>query len=249
MKLKQKLFDLLESDNGRGSKASIVIDIFIIFLIFLTIVSTIVESYGVFYNKHSKEFFYLESIITIIFTIEYFLRIYISKIKYQKSSFSSAIKFIFSFHGIIDILAIIPYYLSLIFAVDIRFLRILRLLRVFKFTRYFSVFKYVLDCIKKDIRALSVSFFMAILFMIIFSVIIYNLENPKQPENFPDIPSTMWWGIITMTTIGYGDIYPVTPLGKIFASIYAVFSIFLLAVPTAILTSSFINEIKDKNKN
>jgi Ion transport protein. len=141
--------------------------------------------------------------------------------------------------AIIDLIAIAPFYLSFFFVMDLRFLRILRVMRIFKLTRYSESMTLLLQILRRESRSLASSFFILLVIMVIAASAIYLIEHDVQPEHFTSIPATMWWAIVTLTTVGYGDVYPVTIAGKLFASLIMIAGIGLVALPTAILASSF----------
>ena len=151
--------------------------------------------------------------------------------------------------ALIDLLAILPFFLTFI-SLDLRFirtLRLFRLFRVFKFVRYSNSLRLFGKVIKHKKEELIVTATIMFVLVILTSSFIYLAEHEAQPDKFTDIPSSMWWAIVTLTTVGYGDVFPVTPLGKIFAAIIAILGIGMFALPTGILGASFVEEI-DKMK-
>ncbi|HKJ78282.1 MAG TPA: ion transporter [Prolixibacteraceae bacterium] len=183
---------------------------------------------------------FFEIITVIIFTIEYLLRLFVAKNKRQ---------FVFSFYGIIDLLAILPFYLS--FKIDLRSIRILRLFRLF---RIFKIIRY-----SKAIRRFARAFLSIkeelVLFLILSSFLlflsavgIYYFENPAQPEVFQSVFHSMWWAVATLTTVGYGDIYPITVGGKIFTGFMLFIGLGVIAVPTGLIASA-LTKTKDDNSN
>lgn len=183
---------------------------------------------------------FFEIITVIIFTIEYLLRLFVAKNKR---------KFVFSFYGIIDLLAILPFYLS--FKIDLRSIRILRLFRLF---RIFKIIRY-----SKAIRRFARAFLSIkeelVLFLILSSFLlflsavgIYYFENPAQPEVFQSVFHSLWWAVATLTTVGYGDIYPITVGGKIFTGFMLFIGLGVIAVPTGLIASA-LTKTKDDNSN
>ena len=168
--------------------------------------------------------------------------------------------------AIIDFLAILPFYIEIIAyflpkifpsighltdIIDLRFIRVLRLmrlLRIFKLNRYSSSMKMIGDVIKTEKEKLFITIFMTGIMMILSSALVYTVEHDSQPEAFPNIYASMWWAIATLTTVGYGDVYPITPLGKIFSGIIALLGIGLVALPTGILSGSFVNAINEEKE-
>jgi len=171
-----------------------------------------------------------EMVVVLIFTIEYCLRVYVADNK---------LRYIFSFYGIFDLLAILPFYLSL--SIDLRSLRIFRLFRlfrIFKLTRYNSAmlrFKNAFVSVREE---LVLAFVAAAFVLYLSSVGIYYFESEQQPEKFGSIFHCMWWAIVTLTTVGYGDAYPITAGGKVFTGCLMVLGLGVVAVPTALFASA-----------
>lgn len=222
-------------------------------LILLNVVAIILESFKELRLKYHEYFFWFEVFSVMIFTVEYFLRIWNAYIENkQKNKFRSVIKYIFSILAIIDLIAILPFYLPLLIPFDLRFVRILRmvrLLRILKFNRYSNSLKLLADVIKDKKTDLTITIFITFLLLLFASTMMYYVETDIQPELFPDILSSFWWAIATLTTVGYGDIYPITSMGKFIAGIIALLGIGLVALPTGILSSAFIERINKNKKN
>lgn len=248
--LKQTIYEIME-DDVKESVAHSIFESFIVLLIILNTFAIVIESVS-----SNKEFLRVFEIFSItVFTIEYFLRIYTSSCKYPElSKGKAAIKFIFSAIGLIDLLSILPFYLSfhpLIMADGrvLRVIRLLRLTRLMKLHRYLDSLKLIQNVFKKRKNELIVTAFIAFLLIIIASILMYEIEKTAQPDKFPDVISAFWWAIATLTTIGYGDIYPITTLGKVISAIISLIGIGFIALPTAIISTSFLDEIKEaKNR-
>ncbi len=227
MTVKEKLKKIIEGNDSLLGK---VFDLFIQGLIILSIISFSLETLPDIDPKLKKHLDILEIVTVIIFTMEYLLRIFVAKRK---------LKFVFSFFGIIDFLAIFPFYLAL--GVDfrtIRAIRLLRLFRVFKVFRYTKAIKHFRDAFK-SVREELVLFLVAACILLYFaSVGIYYFENAVQPEEFSSIFDGLWWAVATLTTVGYGDVYPITTGGKIFTFIILLVGLGIVAVPTGIIASA-----------
>lgn len=195
---------------------------------------------------------YFEVFSVIVFTIEYILRICSCNIdnKYQHPIVGRVV-FALKPLVIVDLLAILPFYLPMIIPLDLRIvrsLRLFRLFRIFKIGRYsrsLSILRYVIDDKKEE---LFLVLFVVFIMLIIFSSLMFYLEKDAQPDTFSSIPNAMWWGIITLTTVGYGDIYPVTTLGKIIGAIIAFLGIGMFALPAGILGSGLMEAINKKDQ-
>jgi voltage-gated potassium channel len=248
--MKQRIYNLVEK-GAHGSKINLVFDYFILCLIILNVTAVALDTLtGI--NVALLQFLRIFEIFSIIiFTIEFLLRLYVSDITHPASNkFYSALKFIFSPFGLIDILAILPFYIPFIIKADLRFLRILRLIRffrIFKISRYNSTLKLIWDVIKEKKAELQMTFFIALLMLLVSAFLMYHVENPVQPEKFTNVFSSLWWAVSTLTTVGYGDIAPVTTLGKIISSFVSILGIGIIALPTGIISAGFIQKI-DKNK-
>jgi voltage-gated potassium channel len=154
----------------------------------------------------------------------------------------------FSPIALVDLFAILPFYLSLYWAIDLRFLRVLRLLRLFKLTRYSPALGALLDVVQKEADALLAALVVLLMMLVISAGGIYLLENELQPETFGSMPDSMWWAIVTLTTVGYGDVIPVTTLGKMFGGFIGLIGIGMIALPAAILASGFAENIRGRKQ-
>ncbi len=181
----------------------------------------------------------IEWFSVIIFSVEYILRIYVA---------DSKPKFIFSFFGIIDLLAILPFYLS--FGIDLRSLRALRFLRLFrilKLVRYNKAMNHFTRAIKSAKEEIFLFIFITLILIYFSAVGIYYFENQAQPEHFSSIFDSLWWAIITLTTVGYGDVYPITVGGKVFTFFILMIGLGIVAIPTGIISSALTKSIDKKN--
>ena len=175
----------------------------------------------------------IELVTVIIFTIEYILRFYTANKK---------IDYFLSFYGIVDLIAILPFYLTL--GIDLRSIRVIRLLRLTKLLRYNTSLSVLKDAFIRIKSELIIFTFTSVILIYISSIGIYYFENTAQPEAFKSIFHCMWWAVCTLTTVGYGDIYPITVGGKIFTSIISLLGIGIIAIPTGLLASSLSSSVK-----
>ena len=197
------------------------------FLILASAVAFVLETESAF-DKYKTEFEILDWTFLILFTAEYILRIYTAPDKKA---------FIFSFFGIVDLLAILP---SLVLIPGFRVLRVLRFLRIFrifKATRFILAVDRMIEALGEVKRELLALVILSSLFVYLAACGIYFFERTEQPEDFGSIPDAMWWAIVTLTTIGYGDVYPVTPGGKVFTALVALVGVGLIAIPSGLLAS------------
>jgi len=225
---KKKLHEVIyEADTPAGKW----FDIILIIAIIISIVLVMLESVQSFDEKHHEFLNISEWIITILFTLEYIARV----ICVRRPS-----TYIFSFYGIIDFLATIPKYLSLIFVgthalVALRALRLLRVFRILKLGRYLGASKSLMTALKASRIKIAVFLFAIIVLTIILGTVMYLIEGPEN--GFTSIPHSMYWAIVTLTTVGYGDMSPHTPFGQFIASIVMILGYGIIAVPTGIVTS------------
>lgn len=245
-KIKKRSFEIVQQAN-ENDIVSKIFDISLITLIILNLVIVLAETFNI--PKDLQIVLnYAETISVIIFTAEYLLRVWTADSLYpQKSPFKARIKYIFSFMALIDLLSILPFYLPLIIPIDLRVLRtvrIIRLLRIFKINRYTNALNTIGQVFKNKASQLVSSIMVVGVLMIISSVLMYNIENSVQPGAFSNAIETMWWTVVTLTTVGYGDVYPITVAGKILATIIAFLGIGMVAVPTGIITAGFSELLK-----
>ncbi len=244
-RIKRRIFEIIEVDDI-NDQASRIFDIFIITLICLNIIILIVETLNI-PDETRITFHMIELLSVFVFTTEYALRMWTSDMLFPKLIKPRAlIRYIVSPMAIIDLLAILPFYLPFIVQIDLRMLwllRIFRLSRMFKLNRYTNAFKTIMDVLRSRAPQLLSSVFVVVLLMIITSLLMYNAEHKAQPEVFQNAFSGLWWSVATFTTVGYGDIYPITLFGKVLGGIIALLGIGLLAVPTGIISAGFIENI------
>lgn len=241
--LKKKVYDFINEDSWFQN--------FIYALIILNISSLILASYKEIFGPFKWFFDLFELFSVAIFSLEYVLRLWTADLSLSKgSALSKRVKFGFSAYGLIDLIAILPFYLPLFFPFDLRVLRILRLfrlLRIFKLGRLSKSLQTIMSVLKDSKSELSLTLFVAFILLILSSTLMFYVENEAQPDKFENIGQSLWWSVATLTTVGYGDIYPITALGKIISSIIAIIGIGVLALPTGIISSAFINRLeKDK---
>ena len=247
MKIKKRIHEILEV-TAAGDAASRIFDIFIVTLIFLNVLAVILETIDKLSIQFSQFFRIFEVFSVIIFTLEYILRVWsCTKDPKFKSSLSGRIRFILTPLLLVDLFAILPFYLPMFIPFDLRFIRairLIRLFRLFKLGRYSAAIKLFGRVLKAKKEELFIAAFALFILLTISSSLLYYVEHKAQPEVFSSIPAAMWWGVATLTTVGYGDIYPVTALGKFLGAIISLLGIGLFAMPAGILSAGFIEEIR-----
>jgi voltage-gated potassium channel len=250
MTLRKKIYLILEK-SGTAGTVSWYVDLFLVVLITLNVLAIILESVAPIYNHFADLFHRFEVFSVAVFTVEYVLRVWTCR---EDSRYSKPIvgnvKYMFSLIGLIDLLAFIYFYLPFL-GFDMRFVRgfrMFRLFRLFKIARYVNTLKLMERVVREKRTELLITFVFTLLILLLSSSLMYYVEHNSHSEGFESIPETMWWGIATLTTVGYGDVTPITPLGKIFGGIIALIGIGLFALPAGILAGGFSDEIVKERK-
>jgi len=243
----RRVYEILDLARP-GDRASRIFDIFILSLIGLNIVALMLETVGSIYWRHYRAFQYFEAVSVIIFTAEYLLRLWscTSEPGYRHPV-AGRLRYGLRFLLLVDLLAIAPFYIPLLFGgLDLRFVRAIRLLRIFRLVkvgRYARSLQTLGRVLRSKREELVLVLFVLLLLLVISSSLLYEIEHRHQPEAFSSIPKTMWWAVTTLTTVGYGDMFPVTALGRVFASVTAILGIGLFAIPAGILSAGFSEEM------
>lgn len=255
MKTRNKFFELLNAaavESKQESRLESKLNLFLMVLIFLNVLAVILETEEPLYLPYRSLFHGFEVFSVLIFTAEYLLRLWsIPENPRFKHPLWGRTRFMATPMAIIDLLAILPFYLPMVFPFDLRFLRALRLFRIFrllKVGRYVKSLRTIKNVFHEKKEELLITIFSVLIFLVLSSSLMYFVEREAQPDKFSSIPAALWWGIATLTTIGYGDVYPVTLLGKILAAAIAILGIGLFALPAGILASGFSSEIRKKDQ-
>lgn len=226
--LKAKLQEIIFGAETTSGK---IFDIILIASILISVLVVMLDSIKSINQEYGELLYNIEWFFTIIFTIEYILRLY---------AVSKPIKYATSFFGVVDLLAIIPTYIGVFFPATryftvIRILRVLRIFRVLKFVQYIGAAKTLLIALKQSRRKITVFIFTVLTLVVIFGSLMYIIEG--EENGFTSIPRSIYWAIVTLTTVGYGDISPNTPLGQAFAAFIMILGYGIIAVPTGIVTA------------
>jgi len=249
--LREKIYNSLNVTH-HGSISARIVEFLLLVLIFLNVLSVVFETVESFELKYKSIMWDFEVFSVALFTFEYILRLWTCSLdeRYARPIFGR-IRYVVSFFALIDLLAILPFYLPIILPFDLRFLRAVRLFRLFrvlKVARYSKAIKSLGDVFKAKRAELGVTILTVLIFLTLASAIMYDIEHEAKPQNFPNIPTAMWWGVVTLTTVVYGDIYPITPVGKFIGAIIALAGIGLFALPAGILASGLAEQIHKKNE-
>ena len=228
---RERLYEIIfEADTPAGK----LFDIVLLIVILISIVLVMLESISSVNNKYHHILIVSEWTITVIFSIEYLLRILIVK---------KPFRYIFSFYGIIDFLSVIPTYMSLFIVgsqslIVIRILRLLRVFRILKLTRYTSAGRFLAKSMWASREKISIFIFFVLAIVVIMGTVMYLIEG--EANGFTSIPTSIYWAIVTLTTVGYGDISPQTPVGQFIASLVMIMGYAIIAVPTGIVTAEMM---------
>ncbi|MGO3238339.1 MAG: ion transporter [Psychroflexus halocasei] len=239
MSWKEKLHEIIyEADTRKGK----IFDVILLIVIAISIILVMLDSVQSIYDQYHDYFYYAEWIITIIFTIEYILRIICIK---------KPIKYIFSFYGIVDLLSTLPLYISFFFTTSyalmtLRALRLLRVFRILKITRYIGAGNRLMIALRSSLPKIMIFVFSVVIISFIAGTIMYLVEGPEH--GFTSIPVSIYWTIVTLTTVGFGDIHPVTPLGQSIATLIMVLGYGVIAVPTGIVSSEFVQNSNNQTQ-
>lgn len=248
--MKKRLYEILETASEDDS-VSRVFDIFIITLISLNVLAVVLETVESLAIQFSRFFTLFEIGSIVVFTVEYVLRLWVCTANKEFSApVTGRIRFILKPMALIDLVAILPFYLPVMFPLDPRFmraLRLFRLFRLFKMGRYSESLQTLGNVMKSKKEEMVVTFFVISLLLVFASSTIYYVEHDAQPEAFSSIPAAMWWGVAALTTVGYGDVYPITPIGKFLGAVIALLGIGMFALPAGILASGFAEELQKKS--
>lgn len=240
-----KVFKLLE--HPLDSAFNRAVNYFIIGLIVLNILATVIDSMPEVHDAYGGALYVFELFSVLVFTLEYILRVWssVESSEVQEgSAFSIRLRHMMKPIAIIDALAILPFYLGMFFTLDLRFMRFFRLLRIFKLTRYSRSLNILLTVLRNESQSFGMTLSILLTILLLSAGGIYVFEKDVQPENFGSIPHSLWWAISTLTTVGYGDVTPVTTGGKLFGALVMIVGIGMVALPTGILSSAFSEEIR-----
>lgn len=242
IRYKKKIFDILQIGQNH-TKLDKFVDVFLaatIFVnLFVTLFSTFEEA-----KPYKTPLYVVEFITIMIFAVEYLLRVWTAEYLYPKMTPTQAkLKFMQSFFGIIDLLTIVIFFLPMFFSAGtaaFRMLRVVRLFHLFKANQYYDSFSVITEVLREKRDQIISSVFLILVMMTASSLTMYSLEHEAQPEVFQNAFSGIWWSVSTLLTVGYGDIYPVTTLGKVMAIIISFLGVGMVAIPTGIISAGFV---------
>ena len=242
--LRRRVYTILEQGD-RADGVSLALNRFLIALIGVTLAATVVESVPELAKRHALPLNAIEWTATLVFTLEYAARLW-SAAEHpllKRGAFFGRLRFVMSFSGLIDLAAVLPFWLSIFIASDFRILLVLRLVRFFKLTRYSPAMRSLLDALYSERRALGGCFVILFGTALIAAALMHLAERTAQPDRFGTIPDALWWAIVTLGTIGYGDVVPVTALGRVLAGLTIFAGLLMMALPVGIFATAFSNEV------
>lgn len=249
-KIKYRVYDILvETDDDEVFDR--IVAVMLMILILISSATVILETVAELTVHYGSLFYAIEAVAAVVFTIEYILRLWIAPLSPEYAGRFGRLRYAFSAMAIVDLLAILPFYLPMIFTTDLfflRFLRIFRLFRLFKMSRYVESLTTLDDVVRSRREELLVTLVMIAMLLLFASSAMYLVENEAQPDKFPSIPAAMWWGVATLTTVGYGDVFPITPLGKVLGAFIALLGVGIFALPAGILASGFAEEVSRRHR-
>lgn len=243
---KDRLFHLLQPYNERNLRGRW-FDFLLIVLIITNVVAVMLETLPSM-KEYQRAFWLFELFSVSFFTLEYLARIWTCTLELggsnkKRSSLKHRLKFMLRPMSLIDLAAILPFYLSMFFAIDLRVLRLFRLIRVLKLGRYSAAMQTLQAVIAKEYRVILAALGTLLIVMVIAATVMYHLEREAQPEHFGSIPEALWWSVVTLSTVGYGDVSPITAAGQFFAAMFILLGVALFSLPAGILASSFSEQM------
>lgn len=242
--VRRRVYTILEQGDGADG-VSLALNRFLIALIVVTLAATVVESVPDLERAYTLPLNAIEWTATFVFSLEYAARLW-SAAEHpllKRGAFFGRLRFVTSFSGLIDLAAILPFWLSFFIASDFRILLVLRLVRFFKLTRYSPAMRSLLDALYSERRALGGCFVILFGTALIAAALMHLAERAAQPDRFGTIPDALWWAIVTLGTIGYGDVVPVTALGRVLAGLTIFAGLLMMALPVGIFATAFANEV------
>jgi len=243
------MLEILEQAQ-EGDRTSRLVDRFLSFLIVTNILAVSLESVESIGIAYRQAFLIFEYFSVVIFGFEYLLRIWSSAERLSgagQTVTGRRLAYIFSFNGLVDLIAILPSLLALVAGnVDLRWVRVVRLLRILKISNYSSALEDLASAIYEERQSFLAALYLFCIALFIASALMYVVERHAQPDRFASIPEAMWWALITLTTVGYGDVSPVTPLGKIVGALTAFMGVCTVALLTGIIANAFASQVSRK---
>ena len=250
-KIKARVYDVLVETRD-GQLPDRLLAGFLMGLILVNVIAVIAETVEELATAYQILFYWLEVFSVAVFTIEYLLRLWVAPLDPRfRGAVAGRVRYALTPMALVDLLAILPFYLPAALSLDLRMVRLLRLFRLFrlfKLVRYAESLHTLDDAIRAKKEELIISVMILLVLLLLSSSLMYVVESEAQPDKFASIPATMWWSVATLTTVGYGDVFPTTPLGKLLGAFIAVLGIGVFALPTGILAAGLAEAIQQRRR-
>lgn len=249
--LRARLHRFLEP-GATDSRLERAFNLAMIALICINVLAVCLETVPEIFVAYATEFVLLEAFSVTVFTIEIFLRTWAAGEDPQYAGFTGRLRFLVHPVTVLDLMAVVPFYLAFFgVPLDLRFARVVRVMRIFvvlRLVRYSRALRTLGTVIRNQSAELVVTAMIGGVLLLFASATMYYVEHDAQPLAFPSIPGALWWGVITLATVGYGDVYPITPLGRALGGLFAVIGVGLFALPAGIIASGFTEELRRKDE-
>jgi voltage-gated potassium channel len=236
--------------GSRRPPAGVALGVLVVSVVVVSVIAMCLETLEILASRAQSLFWVVELLVVAFLTVDYAVWLWVAPEREpdgRSTPWRARLRYAVSAAGIIDLVAIAPVYLSLVIPVDPDWLRVVRLLRLLKIARYTPALSLFAAVLRNERRVLLAALWVVLVLLVLDSAIMFVLERAAQPTVFASIPHAMWWAIVTIGTVGYGDMYPVTPLGKVFGGVVMILGIALFAVPTGILVTGFAAEVRKRD--
>ncbi|MEX2149388.1 MAG: ion transporter [Steroidobacteraceae bacterium] len=247
--LRRKVFDILE--GAADDPTSRRLNLFLVGLIIANVAVIVIGSVASIGARYQFGFHLFEWVSVLLFTLEYGVRAWVAVERADgryRAPVLGRVRYMLSPLALIDLIAILPFYLGFLLPVDLRFMRIFRLFLIFKLTRYHASMSLLTQVLRQEAGPIAAALFVLAMLLLVGASFAFIAEHDAQPQVFASIPDAMWWAIVTMTTVGYGDVVPVTPAGKVIGSLIAVIGLGMVALPAGLLASGFSDQLHQRRR-
>jgi voltage-gated potassium channel len=249
-RLRRRAYEILEG-AGADAPAGRIVNSLLIGLIIANVAAIILESDASIGARYRLWFRLFEWLSVLLFTLEYGVRVW-AAVERDDGRYAAPvpgrIRYVLTPLALIDLIAILPFYLSFLLPVDLRFMRVFRLFLIFKLTRYQASMSLLARVLRSEAGPIAAALFVLAMLLVVAASFAYLAEREAQPLAFASIPDAMWWAIVTMTTVGYGDMVPVTPLGRVIGGVIAVIGLGMVALPAGLLASGFSEQLHQRRR-
>lgn len=246
--LRHRLFLILEFQSHKDKKTAWVFSWVLTLMVLCSVLAVILESVPAIEVQYGQSLAMFDTVSIVFFSVEYLLRIWTASERSSSAHHSDhgrRLRYVLSFHGLIDLLAILPFFLqALLPGLDLRFLRVIRIMRILKLSHYSTALEDLMAAIYAERAAFISALYLLALSILITACLMYYAEHDLQPDKMGTIPDAMWWSIVTITTVGYGDVTPISLWGKVIGAFTALSGVFTVALLTGIVASAFATRVR-----